>query len=97
VVVHKHISDLFSRYREDGVGAKSSPEKYNNQILNLQERAAPVGGIGIQGHITYPVGSIVHTALDALSILGQPIWFIEMDVYSTNEFVRTYDLEVMLR
>lgn len=82
---------------EDGSDDRSTPEKYVNQIVDLQERGAPVGGIGIQGHITYPAGSIVHTALNAMSILGLPIWFTEMDVYSTNEFVRADDLEVMLR
>lgn len=82
---------------EDGSDDRSTPEKYINQIVDLQERGAPVGGIGIQGHITYPAGSIVHTALNTMSILGLPIWFTEMDVYSTNEFVRADDLEVMLR
>lgn len=82
---------------EDGCDGKSSPEKYIQQILDLQEQGAPVGGIGIQGHIDNPVGSIVCSALDKLAILGLPIWFTELDVSSANEHVRADDLEVMLR
>ncbi|XP_043713529.1 endo-1,4-beta-xylanase 1-like isoform X1 [Telopea speciosissima] len=82
---------------EDGCDTRSSPEKYIEQILNLQEQGAPVGGIGIQGHIDSPVGPIVCSALDKLGILGIPIWFTELDVSSINEYVRADDLEVMLR
>ncbi|GAV90280.1 Glyco_hydro_10 domain-containing protein/CBM_4_9 domain-containing protein [Cephalotus follicularis] len=82
---------------EDGCDTRSSPEKYIEQILNLQEQGAPVGGIGIQGHIDSPVGPIVCSALDKLGILGLPIWFTELDVSSVNEYVRGDDLEVMLR
>eukprot|EP00252_Welwitschia_mirabilis_P019005 TRINITY_DN4286_c0_g2_i2.p1 TRINITY_DN4286_c0_g2~~TRINITY_DN4286_c0_g2_i2.p1 ORF type:complete len:888 (-),score=118.99 TRINITY_DN4286_c0_g2_i2:276-2939(-) len=82
---------------EDGNDARSSPEKYIGLITDLQTDGAPVGGIGIQGHITYPIGSIVHSALNKLATLGLPIWFTEMDVYSSNEYLRADDLEVMLR
>ncbi|KAK6940319.1 Glycoside hydrolase family 10 domain [Dillenia turbinata] len=82
---------------EDGDDSKSSPEKYIDHILDLQEQGAPVGGIGIQGHIDSPVGAIVCSALDKLGILGLPIWFTELDVSSINEYVRADDLEVMLR
>ncbi|KAB2627729.1 hypothetical protein D8674_032524 [Pyrus ussuriensis x Pyrus communis] len=82
---------------EDGCDTRSSPEKYIDQILDLQEQGAPVAGIGIQGHIDSPVGPIVCSALDKLGILGLPIWFTELDVSSTNEYVRADDLEVMLR
>ncbi|XP_050238693.1 endo-1,4-beta-xylanase 1-like [Mercurialis annua] len=82
---------------EDGDDTRSSPEKYIEQILDLQEQGAPVGGIGIQGHIDSPVGPIVCSALDKLGILGLPIWFTELDVSSINEHVRGDDLEVMLR
>ncbi|XP_057773201.1 endo-1,4-beta-xylanase 1-like isoform X2 [Salvia miltiorrhiza] len=82
---------------EDGCDSHSSPEKYIQHILNLQEQGAPVGGIGIQGHIDHPVGPIVCSALNKLGILGLPIWFTELDVSSTNEYVRADDLEVMLR
>ncbi|KAJ9186877.1 hypothetical protein P3X46_002403 [Hevea brasiliensis] len=82
---------------EDGNDTRSSPEKYIAQILDLQEQGAPVGGIGIQGHIDSPVGPIVCSALDKLGILGLPIWFTELDVSSINEYVRGDDLEVMLR
>ncbi|XVE70260.1 hypothetical protein DITRI_Ditri10aG0058100 [Diplodiscus trichospermus] len=82
---------------EDGCDPRSSPEKYIEHILDLQEQGAPVGGIGIQGHIDSPVGPIVCSALDKLGILGLPIWFTELDVSSVNEYVRGDDLEVMLR
>ncbi|GKV19999.1 hypothetical protein SLEP1_g30183 [Rubroshorea leprosula] len=82
---------------EDGSDTRSSPEKYIQQILDLQEKGAPVGGIGIQGHIDSPVGPIVCSALDKLGILGLPIWFTELDVSSNNEYIRGDDLEVMLR
>ncbi|KAL2498621.1 glycosyl hydrolase family 10 protein/carbohydrate-binding domain-containing protein [Abeliophyllum distichum] len=62
---------------EDGCDSRSSPEKYIEHILDLQELGAPVGGIGIQGHIDSPVGPIVCSALDKLGILGLPIWFTE--------------------
>ncbi|KAL0381225.1 UNVERIFIED_CONTAM: Endo-1,4-beta-xylanase 1 [Sesamum angustifolium] len=55
---------------EDGCDSRSSPEKYIQHILDLQEQGAPVGGIGIQGHIDSPVGPIVCSALDKLGILG---------------------------
>ncbi|GLT93648.1 hypothetical protein SLE2022_114300 [Rubroshorea leprosula] len=82
---------------EDGSDIRSSPEKYIQQILDLKSQGAPVGGIGIQGHIESPVGPIVRSALDKLGTLGLPIWFTELDVSSTNEYVRADDLEVMLR
>ncbi|KAL4181317.1 hypothetical protein AMTRI_Chr12g270610 [Amborella trichopoda] len=82
---------------EDGCDPRSSPEKYIEQILDLQEQGAPVGGIGIQGHIDSPIGPIVSTALDSLGLLGLPIWFTELDVSSVNDHIRADDLEVMLR
>ncbi|GFY85944.1 glycosyl hydrolase family 10 protein [Actinidia rufa] len=82
---------------EDGCDTRSSPEKYIQHLLDLQEQGAPVGGIGIQGHIDSPVGPIVCSAMDKLGILGLPIWYTELDVSSTNEYVRADDLEVMLR
>ncbi|KAI7745462.1 hypothetical protein M8C21_010478 [Ambrosia artemisiifolia] len=82
---------------EDGCDPRSSPERYIDQILHLQEQGAPVEGIGIQGHIDSPVGSIVCSALDKLAITGLPIWFTELDVCSSNEHVRADDLEVMMR
>ncbi|PQM38373.1 endo-1 4-beta-xylanase A [Prunus yedoensis var. nudiflora] len=66
-------------------------------FVNDYHQGAPVGGIGIQGHIDSPVGPIVCSALDKLGILGLPIWFTELDVSSVNEHVRADDLEVMLR
>ncbi|KAJ0753226.1 putative endo-1,4-beta-xylanase [Helianthus annuus] len=82
---------------EDGCDTRSTPEKYISQILDLQQQGAPVGGIGIQGHIDSPVGPVVCSALDKLGCLGLPIWFTELDVSSTNEYIRADDLEVMFR
>ncbi|CAH9119424.1 unnamed protein product [Cuscuta epithymum] len=82
---------------EDYVDARSSPQRYIEQILDLQSQGALVGGVGIQGHIDNPIGSIVCSALDKMGILGLPIWLTEVDVSSGNEYVRADDLEVMLR
>lgn len=82
---------------EDGDDPRSSPEKYADLIAGLEDQGALVGGIGIQGHIDSPVGPIVCSALDKLGTLGLPIWFTELDVSSSNAFVRADDLEVMLR
>ncbi|KAK1323790.1 hypothetical protein QJS10_CPA02g00033 [Acorus calamus] len=75
---------------EDGCDGKSSPR-------DLQEQGAPVGGIGLQGHISNPIGHVICAALDKLAILGLPIWFTELDVSAVNEHVRADDLEVVLR
>ncbi|XP_020590650.1 uncharacterized protein LOC110031660 [Phalaenopsis equestris] len=82
---------------EDGTDTRASPEKYIKQIIDLQEQGANVGGIGVQGHIDCPAGPIVSSALDKLGVLGLPVWFTEIDVFSTNEYVRADDLETMLR
>ncbi|MCO5578859.1 hypothetical protein L7F22_032706 [Adiantum nelumboides] len=81
----------------DGCDVNSSPEKYIHQARELQRVGAPVGGIGVQGHITFPVGAIIAHQLDKLAMAGLPIWFTEVDVESANEFLRSDDLEVVLR
>ncbi|XVF36490.1 hypothetical protein REPUB_Repub19eG0062900 [Reevesia pubescens] len=107
--VQNRITYLLTRYRGKfrhydidnemlhGSFYKDRLEEYIRQILDLQQQGAPVGGIGIQGHIDSPVGPAVSSALDKLGTLGLPIWFTELDVSSTNEFVRADDLEIMLR
>ncbi|OEL38333.1 Anti-sigma-I factor RsgI6 [Dichanthelium oligosanthes] len=82
---------------EDGCDTKSTPEKFVEQVVDLQERGAPVGGIGVQGHISNPVGEIICDSLDKLAILGLPIWITELDVAAENEHLRADDLEVFLR
>lgn len=82
---------------EDGCDPKSTPERLIAQILDLQGQGAPVGGIGIQCHISHPVGEIICDALDKLAVLGLPIWLTEMDVSAENEHIRADDLEVVLR
>ncbi|EER93683.1 uncharacterized protein LOC8056729 [Sorghum bicolor] len=75
----------------------ATPEAYIQQIVGLQEQGAPVGGVGLQGHVSNPVGPVIRSVLDRLAVLGLPIWFTEVDVSSANEHVRADDLEVMLR
>ncbi|KAL2622160.1 hypothetical protein R1flu_002365 [Riccia fluitans] len=82
---------------EDGFDYRSSPEAYVHHILDLTQDGAPVGGIGIQGHIDVPVGPVIQNALDKLAVVGLPIWFTEIDVESVNEYTRADDLEVLLR
>ena len=82
---------------EDGCDTRSYPERYIDHVMGLQEQGAPVGGVGVQGHIDSPVGPVVCNALDKLGVLGLPVWFTELDVSSANEHVRAEDLEVMLR
>ncbi|XP_006650398.1 endo-1,4-beta-xylanase 1-like [Oryza brachyantha] len=76
---------------------RATPEAYIQQIVGLQEQGAPVGGVGLQGHVSNPVGPVVRAVLDRLAVLGLPLWFTELDVSSANEHVRADDLEVMLR
>lgn len=82
---------------EDGEDSNAAPSKYIEHIRELQTSGAPVGGIGIQGHLSVPIGPIVKQALDELSTVGLPIWFTEVDVESVNEHLRADDLEVILR
>jgi hypothetical protein len=56
-----------------------------------------VGGVGLQGHVSNPVGPVIRSVLDRLAVLGLPLWFTELDVSAANEHVRADDLEVMLR
>jgi len=82
---------------EDGEDCNSSPEKYLAQIQGLLKQGASVGGIGVQGHVETPVGPILCDAFDKLSSINIPIWLTEVDVGSTNEYIRGDDLEVILR
>eukprot|EP00850_Spirogloea_muscicola_P023540 SM000365S13726 [mRNA] locus=s365:6807:11169:- [translate_table: standard] len=73
---------------EDGEDSASTPDKYAEHVKGLVAGGAPVGGVGLQGHIA---------ALDTLSDLQMPIWFTEVDVAHADEHVRADDLEVVLR
>ncbi|KAJ1282740.1 hypothetical protein BS78_03G074700 [Paspalum vaginatum] len=75
----------------------ATPEKYVALVTDLQKRGAPVGGIGVQGHVTHPVGDIICDALDKLAVTGLPIWITELDVSAADEAVRADDLEIVLR
>lgn len=83
---------------EGAADTRASPETYIRQVLGLQAGGAPVGGVGLQGHVSAPVGPIIAAAVDRLgSALGLPVWFTELDVPAENEYVRAEDLEVVLR
>ncbi|KAG8053527.1 hypothetical protein GUJ93_ZPchr0001g30192 [Zizania palustris] len=75
----------------------ATPERYVELITDLQKRGAPVGGIGVQGHVTNPVGDVICDALDKLAVTGLPVWITEMDVSAADEAVRADDLEIVLR
>ena len=82
---------------ECGNDPNATPEKYVELITSLQRGGATVGGIGLQGHVTNPVGEVVCGALDKLATTGVPIWFTELDVCEQNVELRAQDLEVVLR
>ncbi|KAL6627496.1 hypothetical protein ACP70R_031222 [Stipagrostis hirtigluma subsp. patula] len=82
---------------ESGNDPNATPEKYVALVTDLQKRGAAVGGIGIQGHVTHPVGDIICDALDKLAVTGLPIWVTELDVSAADEAVRADDLEIVLR
>ncbi|KAM0925675.1 hypothetical protein ACQ4PT_004033 [Festuca glaucescens] len=82
---------------EGGMDPNATPEKYIAQINALQEKGAPVGGIGLQGHVTNPVGEIICDALDKLATTDLPIWLTELDACETDVDLRADDYEVVLR
>ncbi|WVZ69962.1 hypothetical protein U9M48_018674 [Paspalum notatum var. saurae] len=83
---------------ECGGDPSATPEKYVELVRDLQRGGAQVGGIGLQGHFTNPVGEVVCDAMDKLSAAtGLPIWITELDVSEPDEALRADDLEVVLR
>ncbi|CAM0879021.1 unnamed protein product [Alopecurus aequalis] len=82
---------------EGGNDPNATPEKYIAQINALQEKGAPVGGIGLQGHVTNPAGEIICDALDKLATTDLPIWLTELDCCETDVDLRADDYEVVLR
>ncbi|CAN6197555.1 unnamed protein product [Urochloa humidicola] len=76
----------------------ATPEKYIDLIRQLQRGGAQVGGIGLQGHVSNPVGEVICDALDKLSdATDLPIWITELDVGEPDVALRADDLEVVLR
>uniref|UniRef100_M8CG38 Endo-1,4-beta-xylanase C n=1 Tax=Aegilops tauschii TaxID=37682 RepID=M8CG38_AEGTA len=75
----------------------ATPDKYAEQVAWLQSCGAVVRGIGLQGHVSNPVGEVVCGALDRLAATGVPIWFTELDVCEPDVGLRAQDLEVVLR
>jgi GH35 family endo-1,4-beta-xylanase len=82
---------------ECGNDPNATPEKYVELIRSLQSGGAKVGGIGLQGHVSNPVGQVICDALDKLAATGVPIWFTELDVPEQDVGLRAQDLEVVLR
>ncbi|KAF8662819.1 hypothetical protein HU200_055397 [Digitaria exilis] len=83
---------------EGGNDPNATPEKYIEQIAALQQKGAAVGGIGLQGHVTNPVGEVICDALDKLSAATDlPVWLTELDVCESDVDLRADDLEVVLR
>nr|CAH60862.1 endo-1,4-beta-xylanase [Hordeum vulgare] len=82
---------------ECGNDPNATPEKYADQVAWLQNCGAVVRGIGLQGHISNPVGEVICGALDRLAATGVPVWFTELDVCEADVGLRAQDLEVVLR
>ncbi|VAH56012.1 unnamed protein product [Triticum turgidum subsp. durum] len=82
---------------EGGGDPNATPEKYIAQVNALMEKGAPVGGIGLQGHVTNPAGEIICDALDKLATTDLPVWLTELDVCESDVCLRAEDLEVVLR
>ncbi|RLN22255.1 hypothetical protein C2845_PM07G15040 [Panicum miliaceum] len=82
---------------ECGNDPNATPDKYIDLIRGLQRGGAQVGGIGLQGHVTNPVGEVICDALDKLSATDLPVWITELDVGEPDEALRADDLEVVLR
>ncbi|EES00361.1 uncharacterized protein LOC8061351 [Sorghum bicolor] len=82
---------------EGGNDPNATPDKYIAQIAALQQKGAAVGGIGLQGHVTNPVGEVICDALDKLATTDLPVWLTELDVSESDVDLRAEDLEVVLR
>jgi GH35 family endo-1,4-beta-xylanase len=83
---------------ECGNDPSATPEKYVELIRGLQRGGARVGGVGLQGHVTHPLGEVICDALDKLSAAtGLPVWITELDVCEPDDALRADDLEVVLR
>ncbi|OEL24958.1 Anti-sigma-I factor RsgI6 [Dichanthelium oligosanthes] len=83
---------------ECGNDPNATPEKYVELIRELQRGGAQVGGIGLQGHVTNPVGEVICDALDKLfAATDLPVWITELDVCEPDDALRADDLEVVLR
>ncbi|CAM0957103.1 unnamed protein product [Alopecurus aequalis] len=82
---------------ECGNDPNATPDKYADQLAALQHSGAVVRGIGLQGHVSNPVGEVICGALDRLAATGVPVWFTELDVCEPDVGLRAQDLELVLR
>jgi len=77
---------------------RATPEKCAELVQDLRRGGAPVGGVGLQGHVTHPDGEVICDAVDTLAAAtGLPIWITELDVCEPDDALRADDLEVVLR
>ncbi len=71
---------------------------YKLQIESLIAQGAPVGGIGVQGHMGPAIiGDYLWDQLDILAETGLPIWVTEYDVDTPDENLRADALETFYR
>jgi endo-1,4-beta-xylanase len=72
--------------------------RYEEQIRNLLETGAPVGGIGLQAHFDGAADAgRIQKALDALSRFNLPIKITEFDCWADDEAVQARTLEDVYR
>jgi len=73
-------------------------EVYADLIQGLLDRGAPVGGIGLQGHLEGPADpDVIRAALDRLAAFDLPIWITEFDVLTDDEAVKAQALQTTYR
>ncbi|QXD14032.1 endo-1,4-beta-xylanase [Rhodocaloribacter litoris] len=78
---------------------EQSTRNYYKAIINrLLARGAPLGGIGIQGHLSAPLPSMtqVEAALDEMAVFGLPLAITEYDVRGVSEEAEAAYLEDFL-
>ncbi len=76
-------------------------DEYMQHIRHLISQGAPIGGIGIQGHIwneeVLATPHVIKQRLDKLATLGLPIWITEFDVAQADAEKNADLLELVYR